>query len=273
MAAGGVRRRPERTRTEVSNQHGARIGYGRVSRFEQNLDMQITALKKAGCDKIFTDKASGGRADRPGLKQALDYLRPGDTFVVWALDRFARSQKDFANWLADFDKQGIFLEVLTMKLDTRTPHGRFAAQIVVAAAELDLNLIRLRAREGLYEARDRGAVVGRLPLSPQTIKAIRSLLAAEELTAAEIGAQLGIDRSSVFKYAHATDEDIAAAAEIHKRHRKYQLQKARLSRLEGRRRSPAAARKNARHVRKARNLAAGGAGNKPARFNPAASNE
>lgn len=256
----------------MKNRRGERIGYQRVSRFEQNLNMQTSALKKAGCAKVFTDKASGGRSDRPGLKAALDYLRPGDTFVVWALDRFARSQKDFANWIASFDERGIFLEVLTMKFDTSTPHGRFAAQVVVAAAELDLNLIRLRAREGLYEARDRGAVVGRLPLQPQKIKAIQSLLAAGELSAAEIAAQLGIDRSSVFKYAHATRADIEACAVLHTRHRKYQLLKARLARLEGRRRAPGAA-IAARTRGKGRNLRAQEAGRTRSAVQSATSSE
>ena len=101
------------------------IGYARVSTPDQNLELQREALTKAGCPKVFEDKVSGTRADRPGLDKALEMLRDGDTLVVWKLDRLGRSVKQLVDLVGELNKQGVQFKSLTDSIDTGTPSGRF----------------------------------------------------------------------------------------------------------------------------------------------------
>jgi DNA invertase Pin-like site-specific DNA recombinase len=101
------------------------IGYARVSTQDQNLDLQVDALTKAGCKKIFDDKISGSRAERPELTKALELLREDDTLVVWKLDRLGRSVKNLVNLVGELQKQGVQFKSLTDAIDTGTPSGRF----------------------------------------------------------------------------------------------------------------------------------------------------
>ncbi len=138
-----------------------RIGYARVSTGEQNLDLQLDALNNAGCSKIFTDELSGAKTDRPGLTEALNYLRAGDTLVVWKLDRLGRSLKDLIEHVEHLKSNGIEFKSLNESIDTASPTGKFTFHLFSALAEFERDLIRERTRAGLAAARARGRIGGR----------------------------------------------------------------------------------------------------------------
>lgn len=138
-----------------------KIGYARVSTEDQHLDLQLKALKDAGCEQIFSDKASGKSDARPGLEEALSHLRAGDTLVVWKLDRFARSTAMLARTLIELNTRGVAFVSLTDQIDTATPAGRFYFHILSAVAELEADLNRERTTAGLQAARAKGKVGGR----------------------------------------------------------------------------------------------------------------
>lgn len=148
------------------------IGYARVSTDDQTLDLQIDALKHVGCpeDKIYPDKISAGKADRPGLKAALDQLRAGDTLVVWRLDRLARSLQELIALVGDIHAKGADFKSLTENMDTTTSTGRLVFQIFGSFAEFERNVIRERTNAGLKAARARGRMGGRPPLNKDPSK-------------------------------------------------------------------------------------------------------
>jgi DNA invertase Pin-like site-specific DNA recombinase len=137
------------------------IGYARVSTHEQTLNLQRDALVKAGCNKIFTDTASGAKAERKGLEEALSYVRKGDTLVVWRLDRLGRSLPHLITTMTDLEEQGIGFKSLTENIDTTTSGGKLIFHIFGALAEFERNLIRERTNAGLTAARARGRRGGR----------------------------------------------------------------------------------------------------------------
>jgi DNA invertase Pin-like site-specific DNA recombinase len=137
------------------------IGYARVSTYEQTLNLQQDALTKAGCNKIFTDTASGAQTERKGLEEALNYVRKGDTLVVWRLDRLGRSLPHLISTLTDLEEQGIGFKSLTENIDTTTSGGKLIFHIFGALAEFERNLIRERTQAGLAAARTRGRKGGR----------------------------------------------------------------------------------------------------------------
>ena len=137
------------------------IGYARVSTDDQNLDLQLDALAKAGCERIFEDRMSGARAERPGLLRALDVARGDDTLVVWRLDRLGRSLKDLIRHVETMEERKIGLRSLQESIDTTTSGGRLFFHIFGALAEFERNLIRERTMAGLTAARARGRQGGR----------------------------------------------------------------------------------------------------------------
>jgi DNA invertase Pin-like site-specific DNA recombinase len=137
------------------------IGYARVSTHDQTLHLQQDALQKAGCNKIFTDTASGAKTERIGLEQALSYVRKGDTFVVWRLDRLGRSLPHLIATMTSLEEQGIGFKSLTENIDTTTSGGKLIFHIFGALAEFERNLIRERTQAGLTAARARGRKGGR----------------------------------------------------------------------------------------------------------------
>ena len=137
------------------------IGYARVSTKDQNATLQIDALKKAGCKKIFEDKITGKHLNREGLEKTLDILRTGDTLVVWRLDRLARSLKDLITLINQLEENKIGFKSITESIDTTTPSGRLIFHIFGALAEFERNLIRERTMAGLEVARARGRKGGR----------------------------------------------------------------------------------------------------------------
>jgi DNA invertase Pin-like site-specific DNA recombinase len=144
------------------------IGYARVSKTQdQDPTMQTQALRAAGVERIFEERASGGRWDRPELHRLLNTLRPGDVLVVWKLDRLSRSLKDLLLLLERLDGLGVGFRSLTEHVDTTTPAGRMLLQMLGAFAEFEREMVRERTREGLAAARADGRVGGRRPkLSP-----------------------------------------------------------------------------------------------------------
>ena len=139
------------------------IGYARVSTQDQNLDLQREALIKAGCQKVYDDKISGTRVDRPGLSKTLEMLREGDTLVVWKLDRLGRSVKQLVDLVGGLHKQSVQFKSLTDSIDTGTSSGRFFFHVMASLAEMKRELTVERTRAGLEVARQLGRKGGRKP--------------------------------------------------------------------------------------------------------------
>jgi hypothetical protein len=125
-----------------------RIGYARVSTRDQNLEMQLDALNKAGCKRVFTDKLSGAQVERPGLKEALSHLREADTLVVWKLDRLGRSVKGLVDLVNELETQKVHFQSITDGVDTKTPAGRFFFHVMASLAQMERELILERTRAG-----------------------------------------------------------------------------------------------------------------------------
>ena len=177
------------------------VGYARVSTQEQDLALQLDALKAAGCRKVFEEKASGAQRERPALKAALDYMRQGDTLVVWKLDRLARSLKQLIETIEDLGTRGIGLRSLTEAIDTTTAGGKLVFHIFAALAELERGVIRERTLAGLQAARARGRTGGRPPaLSPKDVAAAKALLKDPEITVAEVARRLAVAPSTLYRH-------------------------------------------------------------------------
>lgn len=154
-----------------------KIGYARVSTDDQNLDLQLDALKKAGCETIYEEKASGKSADRPELDSCLKALRQGDTLVVWRLDRLGRSLPDLVRIIESLHTQGVAFESIAEKIETGSAAGKLVFHVFAALAEFERNLIRERTLAGLTAARSRGRVGGRRRLlDEKKIAQARALL-------------------------------------------------------------------------------------------------
>ncbi len=180
------------------------IGYARVSKNEQNLDLQRDALLKAGCREknIFTDKITGTKAERRGLTKALSYLRSGDTLVVWRLDRLGRSLKHLIETITKLQKQNIAFKSITENIDTSTATGQLVFHIFGALAEFERNLIRERTIAGLEAARARGRLGGRPELTGASSKvAMAKKLYADKTNAiSDICKTLHISRATLYRY-------------------------------------------------------------------------
>lgn len=178
-----------------------RIGYARVSTAGQNLDRQLDALRSAGCRRVFADKKSGKDTDRPELAAALQFLEPGDTLVVPALDRFGRSLADLIAMVGELRRRGVGFTSLHENLDTTTPGGRLVFHVFAALAEFIRELIVSGTREGLAAARDRGRVGGRPTVAtPDIIRAARDLLPNPEHSITSIAKLLGVSPGTLYNH-------------------------------------------------------------------------
>ena len=158
-----------------------KIGYARVSTEDQKPDLQLAALKKAGCDRIFTDKATGANVKRPELTKCLKTLNEGDTLAVWKLDRLGRSLHDLINLLDDLKTRGVAFQSVTEAIDTTTPTGRAMWQMVGILAELERSLIQERTKAGRAAAVARGVKMGRKSkLTPQQVEHAKKLIEQAE---------------------------------------------------------------------------------------------
>jgi len=180
------------------------IGYARVSTQDQNLDLQRDALTKAGCQKVFEDKVSGTRADRPGLGKAQEMLREGDTLVVWKLDRLGRSVKQLVDLVGDLHKQGVQFKSLTDAIDTGTASGRFFFHVMASLAEMERELIVERTRAGLEVARKLGRTGGRKrKMTDSKIESARKLLATG-VPPRDVADNLGISVPTLYRWIPAS---------------------------------------------------------------------
>ena len=177
------------------------VGYARVSTQDQKPELQLDALKLAGCEKVFQEKASGAQRDRPELKAALDYIRQGDTIVVWKLDRLARSLKQLLETVEDLEGRGIGLKSLTENIDTGTSGGRLVFHIFGALAEFERSIIRERTIAGLAAARSRGRVGGRpKSLTDDDVAAARAMLREPDITAKDVAGRLNVSVATLYRY-------------------------------------------------------------------------
>ncbi|SFU39116.1 recombinase family protein [Nitrosospira multiformis] len=178
-----------------------KIGYARVSTHEQDLALQLDALTKEGCEKIFQEKASGAQRDRPELKAALSYMRKGDTLVVWKIDRLARSMKQLIETIESFQEQGIGFKSLQDPIDTSSPSGKLVFHIFAALAEFERGVIRERTGAGLRAARERGRVGGRPPaLSAKDLQFAKAMLKDPDITVAAVAQRLNVAPSTLYRH-------------------------------------------------------------------------
>lgn len=182
------------------------IGYARVSTQDQNLDLQTQALTNAGCQKVFSDKISGSRAERPGLTKALEMLREGDTLVVWKLDRLGRSVKNLVDLVGKLHKQGIQFKSLTDAIDTGTPSGRFFFHVMASLAEMERELAVERTRAGLEVARQLGRKGGRKrQMTDSKIESAKKLL-ANGVPPRDVAKNLGVSVPTLYRWIPATEQ-------------------------------------------------------------------
>ncbi len=187
-----------------SKPQGLPIGYARVSTDDQNLTLQLDALKKDGCTRVFTDKVGGARLDRPGLNDALSHLRAGDTLVVWKLDRLGRSVKGLVDLVNTLESREVDFRCLTDGIDTRTPAGRFFFHIMASLAQMERELIVERTRAGLAAARMLGRIGGRKRrMTDNKIKAARRLL-TEGTPPRDVAENLGVSVPTLYRWLPAS---------------------------------------------------------------------
>jgi DNA invertase Pin-like site-specific DNA recombinase len=174
------------------------IGYARVSTNEQDAGAQVAALKAAGCDRIYREKASGGRWDRPELHRLLDQLRRRDVLVVWKLDRLSRSLRDVLTIMERLARAKAGFRSLTEAIDTTTPAGRMMMQMVGAFAEFERAMLRERTKAGLQAARREGRIGGRPPkLTAQQRAEIRRMISRGRKTAAQAARLFSVHPATV----------------------------------------------------------------------------
>lgn len=181
------------------------IGYARVSTADQNLALQTDALTKAGCEKIFTERASGAVSDRAGLAEAMAFAREGDSLVVWKLDRLGRSMKGLVDLAAALEGRKIDLRSLTDGIDTRGAAGRFFFNVMAALAVMERELILERTNAGLAAARLAGKVGGRRPsMTPPKLEAARKLLQAGQAPK-EVASVVGVSLATLYRHLPASE--------------------------------------------------------------------
>lgn len=191
---------PQATGTATFIGMGHAFGYARVSTGDQDARLQHDALAAAGCYKVFTDTASGALASRPELGKLLDQLRPGDTLVVWRLDRLGRSIRHLIDQLTELQERGIEFRSLQENIDTGSSGGRLVFHIFASLAEFERDLISERTHAGLEAARARGRRGGRPPLlSGDKLRTARKLYEQQDMTVAQIGEVLGVSRTTVYR--------------------------------------------------------------------------
>jgi DNA invertase Pin-like site-specific DNA recombinase len=177
------------------------IGYARVSTDDQNLDLQRDALRAAGCGKVYEDKISGAKAERPGLALALEVARAGDTLIVWRLDRLGRSLHDLILLARKLEEAGIGLMSVQEKIDTSSSGGKLIFHMFGALAEFERNLVRERTQAGLTAARARGRKGGRPKLlDPAKRQLAVKLYAEKQHTIGEICRMMGISKPTLYNY-------------------------------------------------------------------------
>ncbi len=174
------------------------IGYARVSTTDQDTALQLDALRKAGCEKFFEDRASGVKTDRPGLAEAVHYAREGDTLTVWKLDRLGRSMKHLIEIITELEAKGVGFRSITENIDTTTSGGRLVFHLFGALAQFERDLIRERTRAGLQAAEQRGRRGGRQAvITPEKLAKAQHHLAAG-LNVREAAARVKVGKTALY---------------------------------------------------------------------------
>ena len=178
-----------------------KVGYARISTFEQDLDLQMDALEKEGCDRIFCDQGeSGAKAHRPEWDNCLDHLRKGDVLVIWKLDRASRSTKHLIELAEDLEKREVELKSLKEQIDTASAMGKFFFRMTASIAELERDIIRERTLAGLEAARARGRKGGRKKsLTEGQMLEAKRLADEGEMSITAVCEQVGISRASYYR--------------------------------------------------------------------------
>ena len=183
------------------------VGYARVSTEDQHLHLQTDALKKAGCGKIFTDEMSGVSSERPGLHEALTFMREGDTLVVWRLDRLGRSLKDLIERVEGLKQRQVEFRSLTENIDTSSSGGKFMFHVFSALAEFERELIRERTMAGLRAARAGGRLGGRPKgMTPEKVRMAARLMRDPEVSVKDVCQTLGVSRTTLYRYVRPNGE-------------------------------------------------------------------
>lgn len=181
-----------------------KIGYARVSTKDQSLNLQIDALKKAGCQKIYSEQISGAKSDRSQLQEMISHLREGDIVIVWKLDRLGRSLRDLVNLVSKFQESGIGFLSLQDNIDTTTPTGKLTFHIFAALAEFERDIISSRTKAGLEAARARGRKGGRpkglSKKAQDKARLAESLYIEKERSISEICDHLHVSKATLYKY-------------------------------------------------------------------------
>ena len=184
-----------------------KFGYARCSTLDQNLDWQIDALMKEGCDRIFQEKFTGTRKDRPELLRMLDMLREGDTVIICELTRLSRSVKDLFDLVERVEMAGANIKSLKEPwLDTTTPQGRLLFTIFSGVSQFERELIRERTMEGLASARARGRMGGRPGKDQKVVEQALTLYDSRAYSVDEISKTTGISRATLYKYINLRKE-------------------------------------------------------------------
>lgn len=182
----------------------ALIGYARVSTAEQDTALQTDALRQAGCQRIFEDQVSGAKADRPGLTEALAYLRDGDVLVVWRLDRLGRSLAHLIETIAALEVRGVGFRSLTEAIDTTTSGGRLIFHVFGALGQFERDLIRERTKAGLVAAAARGRKGGRKPVvTADKLQRAQDHI-ANGLNVREAATRLKVSKTALYAALHAS---------------------------------------------------------------------
>lgn len=181
-----------------------KLGYARVSTQDQNLALQLDALKTAGCEKVYQEKVSGATVERPQLSKLLEMIREGDTLVIWKLDRLGRSLAHLIKLVADLEQRQVGLLSLNDPVDTTTAQGRLVFRIFASLAEFEREVIRERTLAGLASARRRGQLLGRpkglSKAAEQKARIAESLYNEEKYSVEQIARELTISKTTLYKY-------------------------------------------------------------------------
>ena len=188
------------------------VGYSRVSSADQCLDLQMDALRAAGCERIYADKMSGAETNRPELQKCLAQLKKGDILVIFKFDRLGRSLKHLVNTVLDLNDRGVDLVVTSMAIDTRTPHGRLVFGVLASVAEFERSMIKERQAAGIAAAKARGARFGRpLTIPPETMeKAVSAVASGKGVPS--VARELGISRSGLYAHINTRRRSMAGVA-------------------------------------------------------------
>jgi DNA invertase Pin-like site-specific DNA recombinase len=201
LASGKPRRHPWQRKDGEIHRAGLKIGYARVSTLDQSVALQETALKEAGCERIYIEQMSGAVTDRPELMEAISYARSGDTLIVWKLDRLARSMKQLIETVEKLRLRGIGFRSLTEAIDTTTAQGVLVFHMFSALAEFERALIRERTRAGLAAAKRMGRTGGRpAKLSEDDLDIAKTLLRNPDITVADVADRIGVSPATLYRY-------------------------------------------------------------------------